>query len=63
VADRQIALQAPQVVFVEYLPHKTHLLPQPNLTFAGDSDTGAFLSTMLERVQGKVGQARDIRAG
>ena len=63
VADRELAVQAGQVLLVEHLRDEAEVAQRREAAVLGDGDPGRLLAAVLERVQAEVGEPRDVAAG
>ena len=60
VTDRPIAREAAQGRLVEDIVHQAELTEDRDLSPVAGGDAGALLAAVLERVQGEVGEPRDV---
>ena len=63
VADRELAVQAREVLLVEHLRDEAEVAQRGQAAVLGDGDPGRLLAAVLERVQAEVGEPRDVAAG
>ena len=63
VADRDVAVQAAQLLLVEDLRDEAHVAQHGQAAVVGDGDPGRLLAAVLEREQPEVGDARDVALG
>ena len=60
MSDGYVALKAAEVLFGESMRHQTHGGVKIYLFAIGSSDAGAFLSSMLQGIEGKESKPADI---
>ncbi len=61
--DRDLAMQAAEVLLGEDLRHEPHVLQHGQAPLIGDSDARRLLAAVLQREQAEVSDARDIAFG
>ena len=60
VADRRVAVQAAQLLFVEDLGDEAHVAQHRQAAVVRDGDPGRLLAAVLEREEPEEGDARDV---
>jgi hypothetical protein len=63
VPDRDLALEAAEVLLVEHLGDETHVAQHRQPAAVGDRDPRGLLATMLECEETEEGHARDVPLG
>src|SRR5439155_14848790 len=60
VPDRDVAVQAPELLLGEDLRDEAHVAQDGEVAAIGDGDSGRLLASVLERKEAEVGDASDI---
>ena len=63
MADRDVALQAAELLLVEDLGDEPEVAQRRQPALLGDGDPGRLLAAVLEREETEVRQPRDVVAG
>jgi hypothetical protein len=63
VSDRDLAVQAREVLLVEHLRHEAEVAQRREPCLVGDGNPGRLLTAVLERVQAEVREPRDVAVG
>ena len=63
VADRDLAVQAAQLLLGEDLRDEAQVAEDGQPAVVGDGDAGGFLAAVLEREEAEVADARDVTVG